>query len=282
MGCGSSTQQPPASNITIKATNTEKVEDKPRRQSALLSAKSESQKEIKKVTHREDGSSSARRKSSKTPALNPAVFVVHEANKDDRRSSKPSPHNLTVEMKEEERKEGGPESARKRNLLKEEEDKRKKDKEEKERKQKLDEERFTLAERIVLTAPMEKVWLIIKDWELNYLKKFSSDVRVSVGEKDGQRTRTVNIPNLDGAVEETLLVCDDVKHEIAYVMNASPLPYKEHSVHIQLEQPSPGECVVVWNSSAVPSNKTKEEARAIAKEGLEGAIIRMKQAVLQS
>jgi len=284
--------------MTIQTTNDKDDQNKPRRQSALLSAKSESQKEITKVPHREVG----------------------DGGKDSRRSSqnKKSPQNLTVEMKEEEKKEGANgESARKRSLLlKEEEDKRRKDKEEKEKADKdkadkdkadkdkadkekeiitkqqdsdlkllpdtkHDEDRFTLSERIAVNSPIDRVWTVIRDWDLNYLKRFSSEVKVVVGEKDGHRTRTVNIPHLDGAVEETLLVCNDTKYEVSYVMNSAPLPYKEHTVHIQLESTSPNECVVVWNSSAIPTNKTKEDAKAVAQEGLEGAIVRMKQAVQQ-
>jgi len=212
-------------------------------------------------------------------------------------------------MKEEERKEGtSVESARKRSLLlKEEEDKRRKDKEKEEKEKeiekekekeiankrnfeleqknllekKLNDDRFTLSERIPLSYPREKVWTVIRDWDLNYLKKFSTEVKVVVGEKDGHRTRLVNIPHLDGAVDETLLVCDDTKFEVSYVMNSAPLPYKEHTVHILVESTSPTECVVVWNSSALPVSKSKDEARAIAQEGLDGAIVRMKQAVLQ-
>jgi len=137
---------------------------------------------------------------------------------------------------------------------------------------------FTISREFVVNASVDKCWGVAKDWELKYLVKYDSNVKVTVGEAAGKKTRTVQLAM--GVIEESLESCDEGNKTIVYTMMKSFLPYSKHNVTLAVK-PNPNDaamCVLDWRSDIVALSDV-DKSRSIAEKGLDGAILVFKKSL---
>jgi hypothetical protein len=148
-------------------------------------------------------------------------------------------------------------------------------------------EKLIFERSFALPFSAEAAWSIVSDWNLEYLKSYSQNIKVVIGtEKDfpDLPCRDVKLPN--GEFHEILLFIDNETMEFEYIMTSGPLPFMNHLARFKVSPAAPAteeelviaadmgsasgdRCVIQWHSEAyVVEGGDRAHAEAVLQSGV--------------
>lgn len=105
----------------------------------------------------------------------------------------------------------------------------------------------TIRKEMHLSAPLEKVWNALADFQHVHTRLAPGFVVDS--KPDGETARVITFSN-GSIVRETLVTCDEHLHRLAYVVSSEQISH--HNASAEIVSDGPGCCRFVWTTDVLP------------------------------